>query len=87
LGWWVRWAEGTIFDGVEIPQWEWAILRTDMGQPIVMNGEFWHRCVKMCNMIKLLFWVVSGAGRGNEQVLVCTGFFNALVVKKHIRVV
>jgi len=50
-------------DGVQITSWEGALLGMDMGRPIITYGDLWHTCIKVHEMIKLLFRVVSGVSQ------------------------
>jgi len=55
-------------DGVLIAPQEGAIFGVDMGQPIEPKGNLWRCCERKCEMIELLFGMVSGVGPRNEAL-------------------
>jgi len=50
--------------GVVIVEGEWAGLWVNLGCPIVTTRDLLHTSAVVCELIKLLFGVVSGVGEG-----------------------
>ena len=50
--------------GVVIIEGEGAVLRVNVGRPIVTNGDLLRHCVEVRTAIELSFGMVSGVGSG-----------------------